>query len=88
MTGEMSGGSYETARSYVDEAAWRALAQELIGLAKWRGIDETQAQQLADIPGAEIQGPMTCRELVELLGGFDDRPEWAEAKALIRNTDN
>lgn len=64
---------------FLSEDEYRALEQELIDLAIRRCPDETHAPQLQHIPGEDGIGPMDIRELVEYLGGFDNRPEWSDA---------
>lgn len=69
----------------VSEEEYRIAESDLLASVTWRGLDQTQVPQLQSIPGGEVTGPIDVRELVELLGGFDDRPEWSEAKALYEN---
>lgn len=71
------------AGDYVTEEEYRTQEQALIQSLHWRSIDETKAPQLQDIPGGAVEGPLTSRALVERLGGFDDRPAWAQIKAEL-----
>ena len=71
-------------KDYLTEAEYRAEEERLLGMATWRSIDHTELPQLKSIPGtAEVYGPYTTTELVEFLGGFDDRPEWSAARRWL-----
>ncbi len=67
----------------VGREAYRAKEQEAIRAATWRSIDETKAARLQQIPGGEITGPLSAKEVAELLGGFAGRPEWEDARQRL-----
>lgn len=70
-------------RDYITEEKYLETERQWLDKAVWRSFDGTGAAHLQSIPGGDYVGPMSVSELVELLGGYDDRPEWARAKAWL-----
>ena len=68
---------------YVTEEQYRAAEQVFLDAASVRSIDQTGAPQFAQIPADEVEGPLSTVELVDLLGGFDERPEWSDASEAL-----
>lgn len=69
---------------YLDAAAFQAEEQSLLASCKTRLPlgDLPEAEQLKDVPAAEVRGPYTYVELVDLLGGFPEGEEWSRGSNL------
>lgn len=75
---------YDSHWTSVSKEEYRQAEQDLLASINCVSIDQTNAPQLQNISHTEMNGPLTCEEVTEALGGFGTRTEWKAANAILQ----